>query len=164
MLLFGFGARDYMEAAEPGSADLLRAALPGPGALQVSGISEPPQAVFGTDNVVALRLSPAGAARVEATIAASFARTRTGAPIRLATTAAGQLYAARSDYALDHTCNTWAIAVLAAGGVPVSPTGVVLAGQAMAEARAAAASEPATVVSAGRSPPAGSAPRAHPAP
>ncbi len=165
LLLIGFGARNYMEAAHPGSADALHAIVPGPGALLVTGISGPPQAAFGASDVVVLRLGAGGLARMEDFVAASLARTASGAPAFLAATPYGRLYATRIDYALDDTCNTWAIAALAAGGVPVSPAGVVTAGDAMAKARAAAASEPAaSPLSAGRSAPGDSAPPARPAP
>ncbi len=164
-LLIGFGARGYMEAAHPGSGAALAAAFPGPGALVVRGVSRPPAQEFGAGKVVALRLDAAGLAHSEAFIARSLARTASGAPLFLAATPYGRLYATRIAYALDNTCNTWSIAVLAAGGVPVSPAGVVTAGQAMAEARAAAASEPAArPLNAKRSAPGGSALPALPAP
>jgi hypothetical protein len=47
-------------------------------------------------------------------------------------------YASADTYSLAHTCNTWTAEALQTGGAEVRADGVVLAGQVMDRARAAA--------------------------
>ena len=140
MLSFGFGDRHYLAARDPGSADTLLAAFPGPGALLVTGLAASPEAAFGAADVVELRLTEAGARRAAAWLWDSFAHLPTGLPVPLGDGPyPGSLFfAARITYSLAHTCNTWTAEVLQEGGAPVTAAGVVLAGQVMERARAAA--------------------------
>jgi hypothetical protein len=141
VLSFGFGDRHYLDARNPGSGDTLLAMLPGAGAMLVTGLAASPNAAFGASNVVELHLSDAGAERAATYVWNSFARLPSGAANELGDGPyPGSLfYAARITYSLVHTCNTWVADVLAVGGADVSADGVLLAGQVMARARAAAA-------------------------
>jgi len=140
-LVFGFGDRHYLVAPHPGFGDMLFAALPGPGALLVTGLSTEPEAAFDASNVVRVMLSEVGARRAVAYVSDSFTHDPTGALVALGDGPyPGSLfYAASIPYSLSHTCNTWTAEVLAEGGAAVSPDGVVTAGEIMTRARAAEA-------------------------
>jgi uncharacterized protein (TIGR02117 family) len=140
VLSFGFGDRHYLGARNPGSGDTLAAMLPDAGAMLVTGLAASPEAAFGAANVVELHLSDAGAERAAAYVWNSFDRLASGAPKELGEGPyPGSLfYAARITYSLLHTCNAWTADVLAVGGASLSADGVVLAGQVMDRARAAA--------------------------
>jgi len=140
-LVFGFGDRHYLADPHPGFGDMLLAALPGPGALLVTGLSTAPEAAFGSANVVRLMLSEDGARRAVAYVSNSFTHDPTGALVALGDGPyPGSLfYAASIAYSLSHTCNTWTAEVLVEGGAAVSADGVVTAGEIMTRARAAEA-------------------------
>ncbi len=50
-------------------------------------------------------------------------------------------YASSETYNLAYTCNTWVAEALSDGGLPLSPGGVIFAGQIMPEARRIAAEQ-----------------------
>lgn len=130
-LIFGWGARDFYMARNPGLGDLLRAAVPGPAVMLVTPTGVPPTAYLGPGNVWTLAVSYTGAARLSQFLWDSLAKGVDGAPLR---TGAGPypqsvFYAARGAYDASDTCNTWTAEALHAAGLPVSVSGVVLAGQ-----------------------------------
>src|SRR5689334_1907965 len=59
-LVFGLGNRDYLLSNRGNFGDMLRALLPGPGAVLVTALRETPQEAFGSDNVVRIHLTRAG--------------------------------------------------------------------------------------------------------
>jgi len=136
-LTIGFGDRAYLLNRDTNFFDMLRALLPGKAALLVTGLRVPPEAAFGADNVVTLPIAKPQLHALEAFLASYFATDRAGHPLRLADGPyPGSLFFA-SDAAYDalHTCNTWTVESLRAGGYPVSTTLVIFAAQVMAEAR-----------------------------
>ncbi len=143
-LVFGFGDRHYLADPHPGFGDTLLAALPGAGALLVTGLSAAPEAAFGASNVVRLMLSEDGARRAVAYVSNSFTHSETGDLVALGDGPypGSALYAASMPYSLSHTCNTWTAEVLAEGGAAVSPDGVVTANEMMTRARSAEAAPP----------------------
>jgi hypothetical protein len=140
-LLFGFGDRQYLIDRRPGFGDMVIAAFPGPGALLVTGLRTTPEEAFGAADVVEVRLSDAGLRRVSGFLWNSFETDGNGRPLPIgAGPYPGSLFYASGDtYALTHTCNTWTAEALQTGGADVRAEGVLLAGQVMERARAAAA-------------------------
>ncbi len=140
-VLFGFGKRTFLTAKTDRWEEFLVGPFPGPGAMLVAGLAEPPDAAFGVARTVKLVLPPGGAPALSAFLARSFATDRAGRPLLIARGPwVGSLfYAARDTYALGNTCNDWSLRALRAAGLPVSAAGVLLAGQAMHRARVAAA-------------------------
>jgi hypothetical protein len=63
-LVFGWGARDYYMARDPGFEDLLRALVPGPAVLLVIPLQVSPEAFVGAANVFAVPVSRGGAERL----------------------------------------------------------------------------------------------------
>jgi hypothetical protein len=126
-LAFGFGKRSYVLAEAGEVAELLLGALPGPGVIQVKGLRvAPPEAWPG--RTVALPLDDTGLAALTGYLWESIAPEAAGLPLQ------GSLFlAARRDYTLGFTCNTWTAAVLQRAGLPVRPDGVVLARAVLAQ-------------------------------
>lgn len=138
-LLVGFGDRDYLADRRPGFGAMVIAAFPGPGALLVSGLRTTPEAAFGADEVVPMRVTDPGLRRLSAFVSNSFARDPAGRPLPLGDGPyPGSLFFASGEtYALTHTCNTWTAEALQEGGTDVRAAGVLLAVQVMDQARAA---------------------------
>jgi uncharacterized protein (TIGR02117 family) len=130
-LIFGWGARDFYMARNPGLGDLLRAAVPGPAVMLVIPLGVRPTAYLGPANAWGIPLSRAGAARLSQFLWDSVAKNRAGEPIRAGAGPIPQseFYAASGSYDAADTCNTWTAEALHAAGLPVSAAGVVLAGQ-----------------------------------
>jgi hypothetical protein len=140
-LMFGFGLRRYFAHPDPGLPELLSGLVPGPGAIRVIGLHRPPPELFGAESVVALPVTEAGLADLARFLWDELDRDAHGRPRRVATDPGvrGAFFEATARYDLAYTSNTWAVLALRQAGLPVDPAGVVLAGQAVARARAAAA-------------------------
>ena len=82
-LVLGWGAQDYYMARDPGLADLLRAAAPGPAVMLVVPLTVPPQAFAGADNVWPVAVSRDGARRLSQFLWESLAKDPRGAPQRV---------------------------------------------------------------------------------
>jgi uncharacterized protein (TIGR02117 family) len=143
-LVFGWGARDYYRAADPGLGDALRALVPGPAVVLVMPLAMPPAERFGAGQVLALPVSRPGLARLAEFLARSIAWDKDGAPQRVGVgPAPGSLfYAATARYDAAHTCNGWTAEALWSAGLPVSPGGVVFAGQLLRQASPLARAAP----------------------
>jgi uncharacterized protein (TIGR02117 family) len=140
-LVFGWGARDYYMARDPGIGDLLRATTPGPAVMLVVPLAVSPEAFAGEANTVALRLTPEGLARLSRLLWDDVAKNAGGSPqaIGAGPYPGSVFYASVGTYDLGHTCNTWTAEALAAAGLPVDPAGVVFAGQLLNQLRPRAA-------------------------
>ena len=136
-LLFGWGARDYYMAADPGIGDLLRAMAPGPAVILVFPLEVSPEAFAGAANVFALRLSPEGRRRISQFVWSDLAKDAAGAPraVGAGPYPGSVFYASVGTYDLGRTCNTWTAEALAAAGLPVSAAGVVFASQLLDQLR-----------------------------
>jgi uncharacterized protein (TIGR02117 family) len=130
-LIFGWGARDFYMAANPGVGDLLRAAVPGPAVMLVIPLGVAPTAYLSSANAWRIAVSPVGAARLSQFLWESVARNPAGEPIRAGAgpTPQSVFYAANGTYDAADTCNTWTARALHAAGLPVSSAGVVFTGQ-----------------------------------
>ena len=136
VLTIGFGDRRFVLTGDRSPLSLLKALLPGRGALLVTALSAPPQDAFGASHVVPLHISREDMTHLQARLWAEF-QLSAGEPIQLASGPyPGSLfYAASATYSGLYTCNTWTADVERAGGLRVPATGVVFAGQVMGMAR-----------------------------
>ena len=130
-LVFGWGARDYYMARDPGLGDVLRAIVPGPAVMLVAALQMGPETFFGSSNVVAVHVSRDGVARLSELLWDYLTPDKERPPRRIGGGPYPQsvFYAATGTYHLSHTCNTWTAEVLRVAGLPVSSTGVVFAAQ-----------------------------------
>jgi hypothetical protein len=127
-LFFGFGDRRYLLTKSRNAPLLVRALWPGPALILVTAIDGPPTVAFGDSQVIRIELSPAQAHAMQAFIRASMVGSQL-TPLGPGPYAESAFYAAPQQYSALHTCNTWAAEALRAAGEPVSPTGVIFAGQ-----------------------------------
>lgn len=139
-LTFGFGERAFYAARHTNFVTMLTALFPSRAAILVTALRVPPAAAFGKTQVVALPLTAAGLTRLDAFLWSYLRKSHNGQPQFLAPGPySGSLfYAAAGTYDASFTCNTWTVEALRVAGLPVSPDGVVFAGQVMARVRALA--------------------------
>jgi uncharacterized protein (TIGR02117 family) len=130
-LVFGWGARDYYLSPNPGIGDLLRATTSGPAVMLVIPLQVSPEMFFGASNVSVLPALPEGIQRLSQFLWDYLDQDEKGAPHRIGVGLYPQsvFYASTGTYNLGHTCNTWTAEALRVAGLPVSASGVVLAGQ-----------------------------------
>jgi len=140
-LVIGFGQRAYLLHREHDLADMLAALAPGAGALLVTALRDTPQTAFPADDVVVLKVSTRGLARLTDFIAGSFERPPDGTLHAIADGPyPGSLfYASTSTYSAGFTCNTWTAEALQTAGLPVHVAGVVFADEVADQARRIAA-------------------------
>ena len=140
-LVIGFGQRAYLLHREHDLADTLAALAPGPGAMLVAALRDTPQTAFPADDVVVLRVSARGLARLTDFIAGSFERPPDRALHAIADGPyPGSLfYPSTSTYSAGYTCNTWTAEALQTAGLPVRVAGVVFADEVADQARRIAA-------------------------
>jgi uncharacterized protein (TIGR02117 family) len=130
-LVFGWGARDYYMARNPGIDDILRAVASGPAVMLVIPLKIAPEAFFGVSNAVVIHVSPGGIERLSQLLWNYLATDEEGAPrgIGAGLYPESVFYASTGTYNVSHTCNTWTAEALRVTGLPVSATGVVFAAQ-----------------------------------
>lgn len=137
MLVFGYGKRTFMIAPAHTLGEWIVGPFPGPAAIEVSAISTDAATAYGAAHVETLALPPGGAARLSAYLWQALAKDATGSPAYIAqgNWPGSLFYEANSEYGVLHTCNSWSAQALAAGGLPVSPQGVVFSGTLDAQVR-----------------------------
>ena len=130
-LVFGWGARDYYMAQNPGIADLLRAAVPGPAVMLVIPLQASPEAVFGASTAFSIPAPQEGIQRLSQFLWDYLAADEQGSPRRVGIGPYQQsvFYASAGTYNLGHICNTWTAEALGVAGFPETASGVVFAGQ-----------------------------------
>jgi uncharacterized protein (TIGR02117 family) len=136
-LEFGWGDAEYYPSPRPSFGLALRAALPGPAVMHVSGLSDHPAKVFPTVSVLAVSLPDSGKRQLMAYIAASFdradhSRAKPGAP---GLYAFSRFYPATGKFHLFNTCNTWTARALSAAGVAIESDGIQTADDLMTRIR-----------------------------
>jgi uncharacterized protein (TIGR02117 family) len=136
-LVFGWGARDYYMAQNPGIGDLLRATTPGPAVMLVIPLQISPEMFFGASNVFVLPAAQDGIQRLSQFLWDYLATEEKGTPDRIGSGPYPQsvFYTSTGTYNLGHTCNTWTAEALRAAGLPVTAAGVVFAGQVLDQLR-----------------------------
>ena len=141
---FGWGDRTYYPAKEKSLGMTLSAALvPTPAVMHMAGHAADPADESSRLEVVPLSLTEAGFRNLVEAIAETFERPSGS---RAESVSPGLypdslFYHARGEFHLFNTCNTWTARMLRAGGVALSPSGIVTAGGLMARLRAALAVE-----------------------
>jgi uncharacterized protein DUF2459 len=137
--LFGFGERAYWTQPQPGSMDAFAALVPGPGVILVTALRVAPTAAFPAGDVVALPVTEEGLARLAAFLAAELREEGEFRRMADGPYPGSRFYATSRRYSAAYTCNTWTADALQVAGTGVSASGILLASQLMARARAAAA-------------------------
>ncbi|MGE0417523.1 MAG: DUF2459 domain-containing protein [Acetobacteraceae bacterium] len=130
-LVFGIGERSFLMKDRTNLLDMLGALLPSPTAMLVTALRVPPPEAFpAPSDVVPVHITPDGLTRLSGFIAASFAYAPSGGPRLLAVGPyPGSLfYYATPIYSGLYTCNTWSAEALRAAGLPISPVGLLFAG------------------------------------
>jgi uncharacterized protein (TIGR02117 family) len=123
-LEIGWGQEHYWMSPEPTVLDGLRAGLlPSPSAIRVIGFRGAVDRVFVESDVLELRLTRGGLARLVAFFEAAFARDGAGAPIPLGPgpVPGSRYYRGRGRYHALSNSNAWTARALREGGVPLRP-------------------------------------------
>jgi len=130
-LVFGWGARDYYMARNPGFAEAMRALSPGPAVMLVMAL---PGAPAPSENAFVVYLSHQGVARLSHWLWNELAKDGAGQPHRIAAGPSPQslFYAATGSYDASHTCNTWTAEALRIAGLPIDAN-IVFADQVTAQ-------------------------------
>lgn len=134
----GWGDRAYYQAADPGVWLGLRALFwPTPGVLHVAAFNGPVERTFGSTEILELRVSTRGLARLVEVVRDSHELDASGRPIALGPGlyGASRFYASREKFHLFKTCNVWTASVLLEAGIPVSPGLAFSAGNLMTQLR-----------------------------
>ncbi|MBD0274753.1 MAG: DUF2459 domain-containing protein [Acetobacteraceae bacterium] len=137
--LFGFGERAYWTRPDPTSMDALAALVPGPGVVLVTALRVAPRAAFPAEDVVVLPVAEEGLARLAAFLAAELREEGEFRRMADGPYPGSRFYATSRRYSAAYTCNTWTADALQVADTGVSASGILLASQLMARARAAAA-------------------------
>jgi uncharacterized protein (TIGR02117 family) len=131
-LVFGWGARDYYMAQNPGIAEATRALSPGPAVMLVMGLSSAPAP---SESAFILFVSRPGMVRLSHWLRNELAKDAAGQAQRIAAGPYPQsvFYAATGSYDASHTCNTWTAEALRVAGLPVNAAGIIFADQVTAQ-------------------------------
>lgn len=137
-LIIGFGNRSYYIDTHPGIFTGLRALFPSPGVLYIQAVRSrsdltaqfPTQIYWGY-------LSRTGLHHLRDYLARSLNYNAKGTlqPLPTGHTRSGRFFASPLTYDALHTCNTWTMATLQAGGLPVHQSGIIFADQVEAALR-----------------------------
>ena len=143
-LEFGWGDRVYYPAKEKTLGMTLAAALtPTPAVMHMAGLAAPPDHRGTGLEVISVALTEGGFLNLVEALAAGFERPG-GARARAISRGLypdSRFYNALGEFHLFNTCNTWTARMLRAGGLALSPSGIVTADGLMARLRAALAVE-----------------------
>ncbi|WP_421991463.1 DUF2459 domain-containing protein [Roseococcus sp.] len=129
-LMFGFGKRNFMITPARGLAEWLAGPFAGPGIMQVTALSVPPEEAMAA-TVLTLPLDDEGLRRLTESLWDSFRLDAGGHPVHVSQIRGSDFYEAARGYSLDHTCNAWTAEKLAVAGFPVVSEGVLLSGDVM---------------------------------
>ena len=144
LLEFGWGDREYFPAKNKTLGLALGAVLgESPAVMHVAGRAVPPGRDTKPD-VATLTLTETDFQALIRAIDGDFERPEGGRaePVAKGLYADSHFYHARGAFHMFNTCNTWTARMLRAGGVAVSPSGVVTADDLMSRLRAALAANP----------------------
>lgn len=129
---FSWGDQDYFPDPSSGVFMALKAAFWSSGSvLHLVGFDQEVQRFYPTARVVELRLAQPAYERLTAFVSASFKRAgaEQSAPARRGLYTYSRFYPSTLEFSLLNTCNTWVARALQAAGLPVTPGGVITAGQ-----------------------------------
>lgn len=143
-LEFSWGDRTYYPAKKKTlSMTLIAALVPTPAVMHMAAHQAPPEDDSSGLEVISVGLTESGFQSLAQALAAEFERPPGG---RAKSISRGlypdsHFYHARGEFHLFNTCNTWTARMLRAGGVALSPSGIVTADGLMARLREALAIE-----------------------
>ena len=143
-LEFGWGDRVYYPAEDKTLGMTLAAALvPTPAVMHMAGLKVRPDNRGTGRDVVTVPLTEKGFLNLVAALAAEFERPAGGhaKPVARGLYPGSHFYNALGEFHLFNTCNTWTARMLRAGGVAISPSGIVTADGLMTRLRAVLAVE-----------------------
>jgi len=129
-LMFGFGKRNFMISPARGLAEWLAGPFAGPGIMQVTALSVPPEEAMAA-SVLGLPLDDAGLGQLTESLWDSFRLDAGGHPVFVSQLHGSDFYEAAQGYSLDYTCNAWTAQKLAIAGFPIRAEGAVLSGEVM---------------------------------
>lgn len=134
LLEFGWGDREYYPSPRPTIGMALRAALtPSPAVMHVAPLSRPPAETYPAAEVLSVPVSARALERLIAAIGADFERPDGAAAAAVAPGLYrdSRFYAARGEFHLFNTCNTWAARTLQVAVPGLSSSGVITADELM---------------------------------
>lgn len=138
-LEFGWGDREYYPSPRPTLGMGLRALLtPSPAVMHVAPLSRPPAEAYPAAEVLSVPVGAGALERLIAGIGADFERPAGGAAAAVAPGLYrdSRFYAARGEFHLFNTCNTWAARMLEVAVPGLSSSGVITADELMGRLRA----------------------------
>jgi uncharacterized protein (TIGR02117 family) len=141
-LEFGWGDRVYYPAREKTLGMTLGAALTAtPAVMHMAGLARTPGPPDADSEIVRVTLTEGGSRHLARAIAGEFERPEGGRaePILPGLYPESHFYDAHGTFHLLNTCNTWTARMLRAGGVRLSPSGVITADELMARLHVAIA-------------------------
>ncbi|MDR3425351.1 MAG: DUF2459 domain-containing protein [Alphaproteobacteria bacterium] len=143
VIMFSYGKQTFFTAPPHTLSEYLLGPIPGPAVIQVVALNVMPPEAYPPEDTITLVLPAGGGHALSTYIGNDLATDASGRPqvVAPSTNPDGLFYAARSEYNLFHTCNTWAADALHEAGLPVSGSGVVFSGQVMSRAADAAESQ-----------------------
>ena len=149
-LVFSYGKRTFLMAPANTWSEYILGPLPGPAAIMVTGLSVPAELAYGPDPALVLHLPNGGAEQLSSFVWREISHDEVGKPLLIdrGPFPGSLFYAAATGYSLNHTCNKWSALALAAAGLDIDPSGVVLAGQLTTRAKRLAAYRSAMAASA----------------
>ena len=143
-LKFGWGDRVYYPARTKTIGMTLNAALwASPAVMHVAGLARLPASSPSGTKVVRVALTDTGFRRLVRTIAGEFERPGSGRakPVSRGLYPDSNFYDAHGGFHLFNTCNTWTARMLRAGGLDISPSGIVTGDDLMARLRSVVGSD-----------------------
>ena len=143
-LEFGWGDRTYYPAEDKTLGMTLAAALvPTAAVMHMAGLGARPENRGSGRDVVTVALTEKGFLNLIAALAAEFERPAGGRakPVARGLYPGSHFYNALGEFHLFNTCNTWTARMLRAGGVAISPSGIVTADGLMTRLRTVLAVE-----------------------
>jgi uncharacterized protein (TIGR02117 family) len=139
-LEFGWGDRVYYAAQEKTLGMMLGAALTAtPAVMHMAGLARAPRLTNAGSEIVSVALTEGGFRHLVGALAGEFKRPEGGRaePNSPGLYPNSAFYDAHGTFHMLNTCNTWTARMLRAGGVELSPSGVITADQLMARLRVA---------------------------
>jgi len=134
----GWGDQQFYQAAEGTLGLALKAALNSTASvLHVVGLHLPPEAFFPDSEIIAVRLTPNGFARLCTYIHNAYKKAASGQamPLGPGWYEYSRFYQAEGRYHLLYTCNTWLAEALQVAGCPVNPSLVLTTENLMSRVR-----------------------------
>lgn len=132
VVLFGYGKRTFFTAKADDLSAYVLGPFPGRAVIQTMALTVPPDTAYGGDAVVTLSLKPEAVDDLTRAIWRDLVLDQNGRP-HLTNTGNGLqslFFAARSRYALTHSCNRWTCDMIHAAIPQLQPQGVIFSGQA----------------------------------